>query len=123
MRDASKAQIVSLIVRNSRPTVAAMALRLSAARASFSGDYNLDPGESFRVRAWGAAPGELAIEICDQGLVIRDWPNSVVCVSSVRTFGALHPARHLRIAPAISIRERLHPLDTFEDDDTKPGDR
>jgi hypothetical protein len=82
----------------------------------------MDPGESFRVRAWGQSPGELTIELADQGLVVRDWPNSVLCVSSVRTFGAIpRPMSRLRIAPAISIRDRLHPLDDFEED-TKPGD-
>jgi hypothetical protein len=120
MSDQSK--VVSLILKNGRTTTAAMALRLAAPRSCFSGDYTMEPGESFRVRAWGASRGELTIELADQGLVVRDWPSSVVCVSSVRLFGALPQGRHLRIAPAISIRERLHPLDDFEED-TKPGDR
>jgi hypothetical protein len=114
--------VVSLILKNSRTTTAAMALRLAAPRSAFSGDYRMDPGESFRIRAWGASQGELTIELVDQGLAVRDWPNSVVCVSSVRLFGALPRSRPLRIAPAISIRERLHPLEDFEED-TKPGDR
>ncbi len=115
---------MSLILKNSRTTTAAMALRLAAPRSSFSGDYTMAPGESFRVRGWGALPGELTIELAEQGLVVRDWPNSIICVSSVRVFGALpRPQPQMRIAPAISIRERLHPIDGFEDDDTKPGDR
>jgi hypothetical protein len=122
MHDRAKSQVVSLILRNNRATTAVMALRLGPPRAAFSGDYTMEPGESFRIRAWGASQGELTIELADQGLVVHDWPSSVVCVSSVRLFGALPRGRHLRIAPAISIRERLHPLDEFEED-TKPGDR
>jgi hypothetical protein len=123
MSDQIRSQVVSLILRNSRTTTAAMALRLAPQRASFSGDYVMEPGDSLRVRAWGASPGELTLELVDQGMVVRDWPNSVICVSSVRLLGSLPRLKSLpRIAPAISIRERLHPLDDFEED-TKPGDR
>jgi len=127
MSDRPKDHVASLIVRNSKATTAAMALRLGPQRATFSGDYVMEPGDSLRIRAWGTSPGELTIELADQGIVVRDWPGSVVCVSSVRVLGGSGraPGRarpSSRIAPAISIRERLHPLDDFEEEDTKPGE-
>jgi hypothetical protein len=65
MSDQSK--VVSVILKNRRTTTAAMALRLAAPRSAFSGDYTMEPGESFRIRAWGASQGELTIELADQG--------------------------------------------------------
>jgi hypothetical protein len=121
MSDQIGNRVVSLILKNSRVSTAAMALRLSPSRASFSGDYTMEPGELYRLRAWGASPGELSIELVDHGFIVRDWPHSVVCVSSVKTLGGLPRSRsQIRIAPAISIRERFHPLDE-DDEDTKPG--
>ena len=80
----------------------------------------MEPGESLRVRAWGTSPGELTIELVEQGLLVRDWPDSVVCVSSVRLVGGLARVESQgRSAPAISIRDRLHPVE--EDEDTDPG--
>jgi hypothetical protein len=119
MLDRNDIHTVRLIVKNCAHKLATLAVRLGPPRQAFSGDYPMQLGESYEVRAWGPSTGTLTVEVAQHGVTVRDWPNSVLSVSTLRRVGGpLRPGERLRTAPSVSIRERMHPFD--DDEDTVP---